>query len=94
MDDTKNYGIVHHPSVEFITRGAYAYYLQHYFKYFPRENILILNSSDLKENPWGTLKTVQNFFEIPIAVDEKNFVLDPATGHYCIIGKCLEYYYI
>ena len=37
--------------MEIVFRGAYAYYLQHYLKWFKRDQILILNANLLKTNP-------------------------------------------
>ena len=37
--------------MEIVFRGAYAYYLQHYLKWFNRDQILILNANLLKTNP-------------------------------------------
>ena len=87
MDNPDNYGAMHYPPIEMLTRGAYAYYVHQYLKWFKREQILILNSNDLKYQPAQVLKQVQEFMGVPVAVDEKNFIMDEESGHYCIIGK-------
>ena len=87
MDNPDNYGAMHYPPIEMLTRGAYAYYVHQYLKWFKREQILILNSNDLKYQPAQVLKQVQEFMGVPLAVDEKNFIMDEESGHYCIIGK-------
>ena len=87
MDNPDNYGAMHYPPIEMLTRGAYAYYVHQYLKWFDREQILILNSNDLKYQPAEILKQVQEFMGVPVAVDEKNFIMDEESGHYCIIGK-------
>ena len=87
MDNPDNYGAMHYPPIEMLTRGAYAYYVHQYLKWFKREQILILNSNDLKYQPAQILKQVQEFMGVPLAVDEKNFIMDEESGHYCIIGE-------
>lgn len=86
MDNPDNYGAMHYPPIEILTRGAYAYYVHQYLKWFKREQILILNSNDLKYQPAQVLKQVQQFMGVPLAVDEKNFIMDEESGHFCIIG--------
>ena len=71
---------------QLITRGAYGYYLNRWFDYFPRENILITSKTDLINDPAMVLKQVQEFVGVKVAVDEKNFVWDQETEHYCVIG--------
>jgi len=72
--------------MEIVFRGAYAYYLQHYLTWFNRDQILILNANLLKTNPAKLLIETQEFMGVPIAVDGKNFVKNPETGYYCILG--------
>jgi len=71
-----NYGSMLYAPVEIITRGAYAYHIQRYLKWFPRDNMLIINSNDLKYDPVEVLRLTQEFMGVPIAVDAKNFVVD------------------
>lgn len=71
---------------QLITRGAYGYYLNRWFELFPRENILITSATDLINDPAMVVKKIQEFVGVPIAVDEKNFVWDQETEHYCVIG--------
>ena len=48
-------------------RGLYKKQLKKYYKYFKKEQILILDYKQIKENPKKLLKTCFNFLE----VDEK-----------------------
>ena len=73
------------PSI--VLRGAYAYFLEHYRKYFPRENMLILNTDDLKVEPARLTIETQKFLGIPVTVDERNFVFNQTSGQYCTIGE-------
>lgn len=87
LSNPANYGHVNYAPVEIIIRGAYAYHIEQYLKWFPRENMLIINSNDLKYDPVEVLRVTQEFIGVPVAVDAKNFVIDDETGRFCILGK-------
>ena len=59
--------------VQLIQRGLYGYYLNLWYDLFPKENILILSSSDMSQRPAQTMDTVQEFLGVPKAVDQRNF---------------------
>lgn len=59
------------------SRGLYRQQLERYFKYFPREQMLILNSSDLFKK---TNVTLQGVFEF-IGVDPTFEIKDPTTAN-------------
>jgi len=86
IDNKENYGMLQAIPQQLITRGAYGYHLNRWFEVFPRENILITSSTDLINDPAMVLKQVQEFVGVQVAVDEKNFVWDQETEHYCVIG--------
>ena len=48
----------------YVRRGCYFEQVQRYLKFFPRKNILILESSDLKHNKKECVKKVANFLDI------------------------------
>ena len=73
--------------VQVIVRGAYAYYLEQYKKFFPRENMLVLNSDVLKTEPWKVVIKTQKFFGVKVTVTEENFIWNGTTGHFCFIGE-------
>lgn len=59
--------------VQLIQRGLYGYYLNLWYDLFPKENILILSSTDMSQRPAQTMDTVQEFLGVPKAVDQRNF---------------------
>lgn len=59
--------------VQLIQRGLYGYYLNLWYDLFPKENILILSSSDMSQRPAQTMDTVQEFLGVPKAIDQRNF---------------------
>jgi hypothetical protein len=86
IDDKNNYAMSQAIPQQLITRGCYGYYLNRWFDIFPRENIMVLSSSDLLTEPGRVLQKVQEFVGVQVVVDEKNFVWDKGSEHYCIIG--------
>jgi sulfotransferase family protein len=50
---------------EYLSRSVYVDQLQHWSKYFSREQMLILKSEDFFENPEQTLNTVLAFLDLP-----------------------------
>jgi hypothetical protein len=49
----------------YLTRGLYVDQLMHWRSLFPKEQMLILRSEDLRVNPSGVLKNVLEFLELP-----------------------------
>merc|ERR1712037_980352 len=45
----------------FLTRGAYGYHIRHWFKYFSRDQVMIINESELRREPWK----VKNKDQVP-----------------------------
>jgi hypothetical protein len=52
-------------SQKFLWRGLYFQFLQNWLSVFPREQLLILRSEDLYENPQTTYDRVLEFLELP-----------------------------
>lgn len=69
--DYKNNIFIHH---SYKSRGLYHDQLVRYFKYFPRENILILNSEKFFKNTNETLKCIYRFVGI-----DQDFNLNDST---------------
>ncbi|MEW5989208.1 MAG: sulfotransferase domain-containing protein, partial [Chloroflexota bacterium] len=53
------------PYPDFVQRGLYFQQLQPYRAYFPPQQLLILESRQLKEEPTATLHRVTHFLELP-----------------------------
>jgi len=49
----------------YIDRGIYYKQIERYYKFFDRDQILIIQSKKLKESPSLTLNKIQNFIEVP-----------------------------
>lgn len=48
----------------YIDRGFYAKQIKSILSYFPKDNVCIINSSDLQSNPLNTLNTIYSFLNI------------------------------
>lgn len=49
----------------FVRRGMYAEQIKNYYRFFPKEQLLIIESSELKKNKLETLDIITDFLEIP-----------------------------
>jgi hypothetical protein len=49
----------------YLARGVYVDQLAHWMALFPKEQILVLRSEDLRINPNGVVKDVVKFLELP-----------------------------
>ena len=90
MDDPVNFKFIKVPTVELILRGAYAYHIHQYLKFFPRENMLLVNSNDLKTKPGAVMQTVQEFMDVPVVIDDSSFTTDEEFHTLCVRGTCKE----
>jgi len=61
-------------------RGMYAVYLNIWFRYFPREQFLIINSQDYFDSPRNTTRRVLNFLGLPDPPDEATWAAMEAAG--------------
>jgi hypothetical protein len=67
-----------------VRRCKYAYNYKQWLKYFPREQMLILNGENFIVNPYQEIKKVEEFLNLKKIFLKKNFVFDKAKGFYCI----------
>lgn len=64
--------------------STYVYGLQTYLKYFPRDQILILEGNNFKQDPVGVFKNVTSFLGLEQFPAEEHFVYNHKKGFYCI----------
>ena len=65
MQDNENFYSVYFYRKSYLTRGLYYEQLKRWFKFFPRENFLILKSEDLYSNPSKIYQKSLDFLELP-----------------------------
>lgn len=51
--------------IAYVKRGIYHEQIERYFSYFPKDQLLIIDSNELKNRPDDVLKRIQDFIEIP-----------------------------
>jgi len=64
MINDENYYSFAHQHFSYLTRGIYISQLKNVFRYFKKNQILIISSENFFKNPSNTLKQVSNFLEI------------------------------
>jgi len=65
MEKNGNYFSYHYNAHSYLTSGIYADQLERWFKYFPREQFLILSSEDFYNEPNKILNQVFQFLDVP-----------------------------
>ncbi len=70
--------------------SRYAENLRRWLKYFPMENILIVNSDDFTRNPVPVLKKIEIFLGLRNYFSESQFVYDAERGFYCRVIDGME----
>jgi hypothetical protein len=83
----KNYVSIHHRDHSYLARGVYVDQLRHWMTLFPKEQMLILRSEDLRVRPAELFKQTLKFLELPgwepQAYNDHNFAsyqpMDPRT---------------
>jgi len=65
MEQSDNYYSVEFYKRSYLTRGIYAEQLERWFKYFPREQFLIIKSEDFYSEISSVFKKVLNFLNLP-----------------------------
>lgn len=87
-----------HPWWSYTDRGFYAQQLRRILRFFPREQLLVLKSEDLRDNPTGILERVGRFldvqpFEAVAPRDVYPGRYDGAPGHEArsLLATCFEH---
>ncbi|ELT88642.1 hypothetical protein CAPTEDRAFT_104042 [Capitella teleta] len=68
-----------------LKRSVYFVWFQEWLKFFPREQILVVDGDDFAENNPGTeLIRVENFLGVEPLLTEKYFFFNETKGFYCV----------
>ena len=65
MAADERYDSIPYRDYSYLTRGLYVDQLAHWMSLFPKEQILILGSEDLRANPAAVIQDVLRFLELP-----------------------------
>ena len=71
-------------SDDFINPGRYVIHLKRWLKFFPLENILILDGENLFKKPYEEVKNVEKFLNSTSYIQKQHFVLNKNNGNFCI----------
>lgn len=78
-----------------IDRSVYHQHMKHWLKYFPLEQILVLDGKNLIKNPFRVIQTVESYLGLEHKISKDSFVFDRTKGFFCIKNettghKCLN----
>lgn len=65
------YNSFHYQHSSYLARGIYVDQVKRWLSYFPKEQIMILSSKDLRNDPNGTMARVFEFLGLPVFQDWK-----------------------
>jgi hypothetical protein len=84
-----------HQHYTYLSRGKYARQLKRWFHYFSKEQILIIKSEDLFENPIKTLEKVYLFLGVDVIYPKDISTMNPGLKEniHPDDKKCLEEYF-
>ena len=73
-----------HYGVTLINDSLYVLYLERWLKYFPLDQILIVNGDEFIRNPFDEMKKVETFLSLRPFFRQDQFVFDKSKNFYCI----------
>ena len=77
-------------SAQFLRNGLYAVFLKRWLRYFPREQIHIVNGDEFIKRPGNEVMKVQKFLNLDMQIDETDFVYNKTKQFYCIKNKFVD----
>ncbi|KAL4228117.1 Sulfotransferase [Mactra antiquata] len=57
---------------------------ERYLKYFDRDQILVIESEDFKQNPAAVLQNIESFLGLPKRINSDTYVFNEEKKHYCL----------
>ncbi|OCT96725.1 hypothetical protein XELAEV_18008938mg [Xenopus laevis] len=67
-----------------INRSLYEHYMEHWLKYFPLENIHIVDGDLLIRDPFPEMQKVERFLNLSPQINASNFYFNKTKGFYCL----------
>ena len=67
-----------------VNTGLYSQHLEHWYKFFPRHQIHIVNGDRLIKTPWREIAKIESFLNLPHLVTENNFYFNTTKGFHCL----------
>jgi len=66
-----------------LQRSIYHYHLVRWMRYFPMDQIHIVDGDKFIKEPWQGLRELETFLEVPNEITENNFFFNSTKGFYC-----------
>nr|XP_009858508.1 heparan sulfate glucosamine 3-O-sulfotransferase 1 isoform X1 [Ciona intestinalis] len=66
-----------------LTTGFYALHLKRWLKYYNDSDMMVVDGSELFNDPGGVMERVQDFIDIPKVLFREDYVRDSKTGFFC-----------
>lgn len=66
-----------------LQRSIYHYHLVRWMRYFPIEQIHIVDGDKFIKEPWTELEKIEAFLDLPREILENNFYFNATKGFYC-----------
>ncbi|KAL4229718.1 hypothetical protein ACF0H5_010106 [Mactra antiquata] len=57
---------------------------ERYMEYFDRDQILVIESEDFKQNPAAVLRSIESFLGLPKHIKDDTYVFNEDKKHYCL----------
>ena len=67
-----------------VNTGLYSQHLEYWYKFFPRNQIHIVNGDRLIKTPWREIAKIESFLDLPHVVTENNFYFNSTKGFHCL----------
>jgi hypothetical protein len=64
--------------------GKYVVHYKEWLRYFPKEQILVLDGESFIKNPYKELKKVEKFIKLEPYFVENHFIYDQKKGFFCL----------
>jgi hypothetical protein len=77
-------------SRSYFIRGMYVVHYKKWLKYFPKDQILILNGENFVKNPYEEIKKVEVFLNLKQFFLKENFIFNKSKGFYCLKNNLNE----
>jgi len=67
-----------------LTGGLYYHHITNFVRSIKRENMLLLDATELMDNPGKVMREVAEFVNLEPKINEKHFYFDQEKGFYCM----------
>lgn len=67
-----------------VNTSAYSYHLEHWLKYFSREDFCFVSGEKIVTNPYPEMKRLEKCLGLRSFLSSDNFVYNPSRGFYCL----------